>query len=261
MGQVISISSETSVLEAAQKLLQYKASELPVTDSTGNLVGVVTKANILHRVKTVTEWTSLRWLRFAFGREKLAKDYIHLHGLKVREVMSKKFFSTPDDASLTDIVRFMERHRIKWLPVVRDRKLIGIIRQDGLDAAKLLLCRMAALHLDEKAVAKSKPIIMRELQQLCTTCASQKRCKRDLANSPENPVWQQYCPNAGALVALQGQPAATILDALTKALDAAELQFIRENGDGVRLIKAPRKKKRQDASGHRKGPPRVPQNA
>jgi hypothetical protein len=69
----------------------------------------------------------------------------------------------------------------------------------GPDAAKLLLDRMAALHLDPKALANSYPGIMRDLQRVCSNCASKKRCHRDLAHNRDNPVWRQYCPNVMTL--------------------------------------------------------------
>ena len=46
---------------------------------------------------------------------------------------------------------------------------------------------------------------LREMMNL--GCGSKKQCQRDLARDPENPVWRQYCPNEGTLVALQGSAA------------------------------------------------------
>jgi hypothetical protein len=71
------------------------------------------------------------------------------------------------------------------------------------DAAKLLLDRMAALHLDPGTLAKSDSSTMRDLQRLCSNCASKKRCQRDLIRHRDDPVWRQYCPNAGTLDALE----------------------------------------------------------
>ena len=71
------------------------------------------------------------------------------------------------------------------------------------DAAKLLLDRMAALHLDPETLAKNDPSTMRDLQRLCSNCISKKRCERDLASHRDDPAWRQYCPNAGTLDALQ----------------------------------------------------------
>jgi hypothetical protein len=75
----------------------------------------------------------------------------------------------------------------------------------GPDAAKLMLDRMAALHLDAETVAKSEPATMRDLQRLCSTCANKKKCQFDLLLVPDDPMWWQYCPNASTLDALQSE--------------------------------------------------------
>jgi hypothetical protein len=81
------------------------------------------------------------------------------------------------------------------------------LSQLGPDAAKLVLDRMAAQNLDAEALASSDPCTMRDLQRLCSTCASKKRCQRDLITDRDNPVWRQYCPNAGTLDAVQSAAA------------------------------------------------------
>jgi hypothetical protein len=77
----------------------------------------------------------------------------------------------------------------------------------GPDAAQQLLDRMAVLHLDADALAKSEPSTMRDLQRLCSSCVSKKRCQRDLLLTPDDPMWRHYCPNAGTLDALQSEAA------------------------------------------------------
>jgi hypothetical protein len=71
------------------------------------------------------------------------------------------------------------------------------------DAAKLVMQRMAALHLNSETLTKADPSTMRDLQRLCSNCTSKRRCQRDLARRPDDPVWRQYCPNEGTLEALQ----------------------------------------------------------
>jgi hypothetical protein len=77
----------------------------------------------------------------------------------------------------------------------------------GPEAAKLSLDRMAALHLDAETIAVSEPGTMRDLQRLCSNCASKKRCRHDIIHDPDGSVWRQYCPNAGTLDALQSEAA------------------------------------------------------
>jgi hypothetical protein len=77
----------------------------------------------------------------------------------------------------------------------------------GPEAADLLHRRMAALHIDETALAKSERAVLRDLERLCTTCREHRRCARDLARRPDDPVWQHYCPNATTLRSLAPEEA------------------------------------------------------
>ena len=71
------------------------------------------------------------------------------------------------------------------------------------DAADQLKSRLAALHLDRAAVLDTDPLIMRDLERVCTLCGIKRRCERDVARHPEDPAWRTFCPNAQTLEALQ----------------------------------------------------------
>ena len=73
----------------------------------------------------------------------------------------------------------------------------------GPESADLLLQRMAALHLDPKDFDRANGGILQDLQRLCTLCDSHRRCAWYLARDSRDAVWEQYCPNAGTLGALQ----------------------------------------------------------
>jgi len=80
------------------------------------------------------------------------------------------------------------------------------LTRKGSESADLLLCRMTALDLDQTEVLRTEPQTFQDLQRVCTMCESHKRCARDLARDSANPVWNDYCPNAGTLMALNGHP-------------------------------------------------------
>jgi hypothetical protein len=71
------------------------------------------------------------------------------------------------------------------------------------DAADQLKLRLEALHLDRGALQRSEPVVVRDLERTCTLCGEKRRCERDLARTPDDPVWQSYCPNAHTLQALE----------------------------------------------------------
>jgi hypothetical protein len=76
------------------------------------------------------------------------------------------------------------------------------------DAADQLKQRLAALHIDRAAVLETDPMVMRDLERVCTICGSKRRCDRDLARHPDDPVWRTYCPNTQTLEALEPDPTA-----------------------------------------------------
>ncbi|MEJ2376453.1 MAG: hypothetical protein P8Y71_13900 [Pseudolabrys sp.] len=83
-------------------------------------------------------------------------------------------------------------------------QLRGMARR-GPEAADLLLVRMKALHLDAEKLAKGEPAVMHDLQRACSLCRTKRRCRRELARDPENPVWREHCLNEDTLLALLGE--------------------------------------------------------
>ena len=80
------------------------------------------------------------------------------------------------------------------------------VAKQGPEAAKLLLERMAVLDLDPVEVAQVGPQTFRDLQRVCSLCESKRRCMRDLSHDAAAPQWQDYCPNAQTLMALDVLP-------------------------------------------------------
>lgn len=80
------------------------------------------------------------------------------------------------------------------------------VAEHGPEAPSLLLQRMAALDLDPAEVTQVGPQTFRDLQRVCTMCESKRRCARDFAHHAAAPQWQDYCPNAQTLLALDVLP-------------------------------------------------------
>ena len=79
------------------------------------------------------------------------------------------------------------------------------IASKGPGAADQLETRLEALHLNSAALRRDDPLVMRDLERVCTQCGSKYRCERDLARFPDDAVWRKYCPNATTLDALDNQ--------------------------------------------------------
>jgi hypothetical protein len=64
------------------------------------------------------------------------------------------------------------------------------------ESSGLLSQRVKQINLDAYEITRDRPEVSRDLQRTCSLCASQKRCRHDLASDPFAPRWREYCPNA-----------------------------------------------------------------
>jgi hypothetical protein len=76
------------------------------------------------------------------------------------------------------------------------------------DASALLSQRLNQLKLDPGRILDAEPQVMRDLQRVCSLCASKRKCKHYFATNPAGLAWRDFCPNAhtlGALLAERGR--------------------------------------------------------
>jgi CBS domain-containing protein len=129
---VISVAPDTTVVEAANIMLQKHISGLPVVDNAGSVIGIVSEGDFLRRIEIGTPRKRGRLPSFFIGYASAAEDYVHEHGRKVSEIMTPSPVTIGEDTSLSDVVSLMERNNIKRIPVVRDGKLVGIVSRSNL---------------------------------------------------------------------------------------------------------------------------------
>jgi len=130
--EAVSIRPEAGILEALRLMLDRRISGLPVVDANAMLVGILTEGDLLRRAELHTEPQRPAWLSLLFGPGRLADEYVHTHGRKVADVMTRHVVSVTEDVALPEIVRLMQRHRIKRLPVTNAGLLVGIVSRADL---------------------------------------------------------------------------------------------------------------------------------
>ena len=138
---VISVTPDTTIVEAANIMLQRHVSGLPVVDETGKLVGVVSEGDFIRRSEIGTQRKRGRWLKFILGPGKSAGDFIHEHGRKISDVMTTSPVTITEDTALAEIADIMEQNNVKRLPVVRGDKVVGIVSRANLLQAVASLAR------------------------------------------------------------------------------------------------------------------------
>ena len=160
---VISVAANASVLDAARLMLQNKISGLPVVDDAGNLAGIVTEGDFLRRSETQTLRRRPRWIEFIMGPGRLATEYVQTSGRKVDDVMTTEVRTASEDTSLDEIVRLMERYRVKRVPVLRGREVVGIVTRANLMGA--LVRRASAAPPQSVSDAAIRESLLSHLEQ------------------------------------------------------------------------------------------------
>lgn len=75
----------------------------------GKLVGIVTEADLMHRVEIGTERPYSRWLHLISGDRAFAADYVKTHAVKVKDVMTRDVKTRYARHALVRNCRFVRR--------------------------------------------------------------------------------------------------------------------------------------------------------
>jgi CBS domain-containing protein len=138
---VITVTPDTKIGDAANIMLEKHVSGLPVVDTSGKLVGIISEGDFIRRSEIGTQRKRGRFLRFILGPGKAATDFVLEHGRKVSEIMTPEPLTITEDTSLEQIVALMEKNNVKRLPVVSGEKVTGIVSRANLLQAVASLAR------------------------------------------------------------------------------------------------------------------------
>ena len=128
---VITVSPETSIVDAANIMLRNHISGLPVLGPSGNLVGIVSESDFLRRSEIGTQRKRSRWLQFFASPGRLAEEFVTERGRTVGDVMSCNPVTAEEGTTLDELVALMERHDIKRLPVLSHGRLVGLVTRSN----------------------------------------------------------------------------------------------------------------------------------
>lgn len=132
---VISVKPDESLGDVAVKFMGNKISGAPVLDSE-ELVGVISKADILKQLSTAGSMHEL--LTAVSGLWEKNKKNDNMDYLKkiskrvVSDVMSRHVVTVDPESSIERAARLMTNRNINRLPVVENKKLLGIVARGDL---------------------------------------------------------------------------------------------------------------------------------
>jgi CBS domain-containing protein len=129
---VVTVDPDTTVENVASLLLDKRVSGVPVVDSAGAVLGIVSEGDLMRRPETGTEPRHSWWLDLMSSDAQRAGEFLKTHGLTAGDVMTKDVVAVTPDTSAGEVAEILERRHIKRVPVVDGGKLVGIVSRSNL---------------------------------------------------------------------------------------------------------------------------------
>jgi CBS domain-containing protein len=143
----VTVDADTSVVQVARVLLEHRLPGAPVLDKQGELLGVVTEADLILRnanLRLPHFLTFVDSLMPTSSTREFESELRRMLATTAREVMGDKLTTVSPEADVADAATIMFESHANPLPVVTDGRLAGTISLTD-------LVRLMLLQEDESA--------------------------------------------------------------------------------------------------------------
>jgi CBS domain-containing protein len=133
---VITVSAETEIIQAARLLLEKRINGVPVVDETGKLVGILCQSDLVAQQKRIpipSLFTLLDGYMPLRSIKRLDRAVEKIAAITVAHAMTPDPVTVSPDTSIEDVAALMVDKNFHTLPVVEKGNLVGIVgKQDVL---------------------------------------------------------------------------------------------------------------------------------
>lgn len=151
-SDVITVTPDTSVRAIAKLLYTKHISGVPVVDREKRVIGIVGEGDLLDHAEIAGERRRTWWFDAFVNSNALARDYIKTHGRVAADVMKPTVITVAPTASIAEIAKFLQRHRIKRVLVIDGGKLVGIVTRSDLLRALAAAEVAKPARIDDRAI-------------------------------------------------------------------------------------------------------------
>ena len=138
--EIISVSPETEIANAAKILLEKRINGMPVIDAFGRLVGIICQSDLVAQQKGIpipSVFTLLESYIPLTSIKRLDKEMKKIAALTVKEAMTPDPVTVSLETDIEEVAKLMVDKKYHTLPVVEGDKIVGIVGKE--DVLKTLL--------------------------------------------------------------------------------------------------------------------------
>ena len=140
--EIISVSPDTEIANAAKILLEKRINGLPVIDASGRLVGILCQSDLVSQQKMIpipSVFTLLEGFIPLTSIKRIDKEVEKIAALTVKQAMTPNPVTVDPQTDIEDVAELMVDEKYHTLPVMEGDKVVGIVGKE--DVLKTLLLK------------------------------------------------------------------------------------------------------------------------
>jgi len=132
---IISVTPDTEIAQAASLLLENRINGVPVVDATGELVGILCQSDLIAQQKSIpipSLFTLLDGYIPLTPTKRMDREVEKIAATKVAEAMTTPPVTVDPETDIEKIAVLMVEKNFHTVPVVDADKLVGIIGKEDI---------------------------------------------------------------------------------------------------------------------------------
>jgi len=126
-----SVSVDTPIKEVVKIMSRQRMVGLPVVDNDQNVIGMITESDIA-KACLPDYYKELQNPSFIPDFDQFSQQAKKIAHFPAKEFMTKEVFTVEEDTSRTEAANLLFRKHLRILPVVRRKKMVGILTPSSL---------------------------------------------------------------------------------------------------------------------------------
>lgn len=139
---IISVKGTATIEEIAQVFVNNHISGVPVVDDNGNLIGIVTEGDLIHKKTSPRAPSVLSILGatiYVQGIHQYRDDFAKLLAMNAQDIMNSDVITITEDITVPEIADIFVKKNINRVPVIDDNgKMVGIVSREDIIRSLLM---------------------------------------------------------------------------------------------------------------------------